>query len=122
MLEDGYTNIMNLFAQVKNLRNEDEDVAKQVKRLARHLNQDVTHLMEEIYGSDDTEMTQSVIKDLADQIGELTKRFTTLLNLSDKVEVTYGDSPFEMRFKTRKGIKKTYRKQCCKRHLRYFLK
>ena len=101
MLEDGYTNTMNLFTQVKNLRNEDEDVAKQVKRLARHLNQDVTHLKEEIYGSDELEMTPSVIKDLVDQIGELKKRFTTLVNLSDRappldvVEVTYGDSPFE---------------------------
>ena len=41
-------------------------------------------LKEEIYGGEDDDMTTSVIKDMVDQIQKLKRRFTGLLNLSDK--------------------------------------
>ena len=75
---------MNLFTEIKNLKDEEEDIAKQVGRLTKNLNMDVHLLKEEIYGGEDEDMTPSVIKDMVDQIQELKRRFTALLNLSDK--------------------------------------
>ena len=83
-LEGGYTNPMNLFTEIKSLKDEEEDITKQVRRLTKNLNTDVNLLKEEIYCGEDDDMTPSVIKDIVDQILELKRRVTGLLNLLDK--------------------------------------
>ena len=69
-------------------------------RLAKNLNTDVDLLNDEIYNGHEEDMTPSVIKDMVDQIQELKKRLTSLLNLSDKeppleMVIVEGDTPFE---------------------------
>ena len=58
---------MNLFTEIKNLKDEQEDIAKQVRRLTKNLNTDVDLLKDEIYNGDEEDMTPSVIKDMVDQ-------------------------------------------------------
>ena len=68
--------------------------------LCTTLNNDVSTLAEEVYGGIDADMRPSVIKDLVDQVNDLKKRFTTIMNLSDDappleaVEVNHGSEPF----------------------------
>ena len=121
-LEGGNTNTMNLFIEIKNLEDEQEDVAKQVRRLAKNLNTDVDLLKDKIYNGDEED-----IKDMVDQIQELKKRLTSLLNLSDKeppleIVIVTGNTPFECsiseffsRFR-RKLLKKKDEVQDLKRH------
>ena len=36
-LEGGYKNVMNLFTEIKNLKDEQDEIAKQVRRLAKNI-------------------------------------------------------------------------------------
>ena len=57
-LEGGYTNAMNLFTEIKNLKDEQEDIAKNLNK--------VNLLKDEIDNGDEEDMTPSVIKDMVD--------------------------------------------------------
>ena len=87
LLQQGYTAAMQLFTAIKNIRNEEEELSKQVTRLRVNLNKDIQEIAPDIYNDEPTEDSPSVIGDMVRQVEELKKRMTAINCMTDAVVV-----------------------------------
>ena len=83
LLVNLYTEAMLNYLEIKNVRLEDEETSKTVKRLVSHLNKDVKAMVFEVFGRE-MESSPSVIHDTVRQLDELKKRMVNIVNMTDK--------------------------------------
>ena len=87
LLQQGYAAAMQLFADIKGIRNEEEELARQVARLVDNLNRDIQEIVEEVYNDEPTETSPSVLADTVRQVEELKKRMTAVTSMTDRAVI-----------------------------------
>ena len=84
-----YPHWVNIYGTIQGLRSDKEELEVNVTRLCSHLRRDLVDLGKEAYGEDEEYIAPSVIRDLLDQLSELSKRYLgirTMMDLDPKIE------------------------------------
>ena len=82
--EKRYQHLVNIYATIQGLRSDKEELEVNVTRLCSHLRKDLVDLGKEAYDEDEEYMAPSVIRDLLDQLSELSKRYLGIRTMMDK--------------------------------------
>ena len=73
--ENIYQHLVNIYATIQGLRSDKEELQVNVTRLCSHLRKDLVDLGKEAYDEDEEHVAPSVIRDLLDQLSELSRRY-----------------------------------------------
>ena len=87
LLQQGYAAAMQLYTDIKGIRNEEEDLSRQVARLTVNLNRDIAEIVHEVYNDEPDESSLSVLADMVKQVEELKKRMTGITSMTDKAVI-----------------------------------
>ena len=87
LLQQGYAAAMQLFADIKGIRNEEEDLSRQVARLTDNLKRDIAEIVPEVYNNEPPESSPSVLADMVKQVEELKKRMTAITSMTDRAVI-----------------------------------
>ena len=71
--ENRYQHLVNLYAAIQGLKSDKEELQVNVTRLSNHLRKDLVDLGKEVYEEDVEQLAPSVIRDLLDQVSELSR-------------------------------------------------
>ena len=72
--EKRHQHLVSLYATIQGITSEKEDLQLNIARLSKHLRKDLVELGREVFEEEEDEMAPSVIKDLLDQVTEISRR------------------------------------------------
>ena len=78
-----FVHLMELYASIKNLKQEEEEMNLNRQRLCTYLRKDLIQFHQEVCEETEGTTASSVLKDLIDQLGNLNKRLLNIKVMAD---------------------------------------
>ena len=82
--DNRHQHLVGLFAAIQGLKSEKEELQVNVTRLSYHLRKDLVDLGKEVFEEDVDQQAPSVIRDLLEQVSEISKRYLEIRTKMDE--------------------------------------
>ena len=82
--ENRHQHLVGLYAIIQGLKSEKEELQVNVARLSKHLRKDLLELGKEVFEDEGDEMAPSVIRDLLEQVSEISRRYLEIRTKTDE--------------------------------------
>ena len=73
--ENRHQHLVGLYAIIQGFKSEKEELQVNVARLSKHLRKDLLELGKEVFEDEGEELAPSVIRDLLEQVSEISRRY-----------------------------------------------
>ena len=82
--EKRHQHLAGLYAIIQGLKSEKEELQVNVAKLSKHLRKDLLELGKEVFEDEGDEMAPSVIRDLLEQVSEISRRYLEIRTKTDE--------------------------------------